>query len=391
MQETVENAADTEVAGPRQGQLPVTQEEVRASGAHYGLDVLPPFNALVELMAIVAALLALDWIWPALDINNVQPSPYWLPVLLLSLQYGTASGSLAAIVAIAAYFALATLPEQGVGENEFAYRLRILVQPILWIASAVFLGQFRMVQIAAKHELTLRVTELEAQGRTLADYANRLRGRCDVLERDIVARTAISDQVLLASLASLRDPACPLGPEVSKCLAAAVPGGTASLFAQTTYGLQRVVSVAWPSEAPWLDLIPADHPLSVAIIGARRSLSVVHDGDETILAGQGLAAVPVTEGPDAKVIGMIKVEAARAHYVTDGLAVQLQVLASALAPCLSKLISTQSNAAGLGQAQPAAEPIPLRQPASKLEVVSLIGRETSVPREPDRARPKVGF
>jgi polysaccharide biosynthesis protein PelD len=321
--------------------------------ADYGLQVLPPLTAVLELAAIVAALMFIDWVWPALDINSLQPSPYWLPVLLLSLQYGTASGSLAVVVAIAAYFTFVTLPEQGVGENEFAYRLRTLSQPILWISAAVLLGQFRMVQIAAKREMLRRVEELEGQTRTLADFANRLRGRCDTLERDIVTRGAPSSAPLLDSLAALHQGAATPA-ELERCFEAAFPGAAVSLFVRHGVSLNRLVSTHWPKNAPWLTTLPLDHPLVALVAGAQRSLSVLHPADDASLAGQGVAAVPVVDAKTGRTLGMIKVEACDASLVTEKLVGQLQVLASA--------ISHHLDDANLVRTQALAAPVPLRGP-----------------------------
>jgi len=332
----------------------------------YGLDVLPPLNAVAELAAIMTAFLVADWVWPQLDIHNLQPSVYWLPVLLLSLQYGTASGSMAVIAAIAATFTLVTLPEQGVGENEFAYRLRILAQPILWIATAVLLGQFRMVQIAAKRELLQRVSELEEQGRTLAGYANRLRARCDALERDIVARREPGDGAVLATLARLREGALAPAPDIESILAACAPGGAASLFVSHAGGFVRVVSAGWPEDAAWAPTLAADHSLCAAVAGARKPVSVLEAAGETALAGQGLAAVPVLDPVTGGVTGMLKVESATGNTLTPALLGALSFLATVIAPRVGDI------AAGAPLLPPAikrtaAIPIPLRPLADKLE------------------------
>jgi len=348
---------------------------MRSAWADYGLNVLPPWNAVFELAALCFVLLVIDWVWPTLDINNLQPSPYWLGVLLLSLQYGTASGSLAAMVAIAAYFAFSTLPEEGVGENEFAYRLRILAQPILWIATAVILGQFRMVQIAAKREMTRRVAELETQGRTLAEYASRLRARCDALERDIVGRREPDDQRLLKALGSLRDSTQPAAPEIAACLAALSPAGTASLYVRTSAGFERMVSAGWPDSAPWLDVLPMAHQLAQALSQGRRSLNVLHAGDDHALAGQGLAAVSVMDAAGVRVIGLLKIETATARGVTTALTEQMHVVAEALAPRIAELggqACVPLNDASVATA---------RLQPSRLDVVGL----------GNRVRPKVGW
>ncbi len=305
-----------------------------AQTSYYGLQILPPLTAVIELVVMVAALLAIDWIWPALDINALQPNPYWLPVLLLTLQYGTASGTLAVIVAIAAYFSFVTLPEQGVGENEFAYRLRILAQPILWIAAAVLLGQFRMLQISAKRELRQRLGELETQRDTLADYANRLRGRCDVLERDIASRPFYAGIAVLDSLAALRAPSGDAASRIADCLAAAFPGAAISLFVREGSALRQSVTTGWPASATWARQLAGTHSLARGILVSRSSLSVLNAADELVLDHQGLAAVPVVDQRSGHVVGMVKLEFGDARLISAQCLTQLEVVATAIAPHL---------------------------------------------------------
>lgn len=392
-----ETAAQSASADPRAlAAGKADASEAIAARASEGLGVLPPLSAVVELVAIVAIFLLVDWLWPALDVHNLQPSVYWLPVLLLTLQYGTVSGSIAAIVAIAATFALSTLPEQGVGENEFTYRLRILAQPILWIGTAVLLGQFRMVQIAAKRELIERVAELEAQGRTLADFATRLRARCDALERQIVARLPADGAGLLAALASLRSGTGAQKDVIEQCLAASAPGGIASLFIRTPAGLQRVLSAGSPDHRRWLDIIPQGHPLFAAIVEGRRAVSILEAADEPALAGQGLAAVPVIDPAGGRVCGLIKVEMAPSQAVTPALGEALHFLAEAIAPRLNEVVRASGQPATdhRAPARAAGAPIPLRplseKPEAQIVAARLASNDGELGIEAVPLRPKVG-
>jgi polysaccharide biosynthesis protein PelD len=354
--DTASNAGQAAVGSP-QVSRPAQEAYAPAPApgvSRYSLGILPPAIAVAEFIAIVAIIWGIDWLFPGLDINNLQPSPYWIPVLLLSLQYGTASGSLAAIFAIAAYFAFATLPEQGVGENEFTYRLRVLTQPIMWIAAAVLLGQFRMVQIAAKQELTRRVDELERQRQSLADYSNGLRDRCDALERHIAGLPTARAASLLAVLAALRAPATTPQTGFARLMAQAYPGMTASLFERRGSSLQRIATTGGDTPAAGLAELGADHPLAVAVLDREMAPSVLTPAGETALAGQGLAAVPVRQVIGGRIIGLLKVEAASAEVIISGLTDELEVLATALAPLLD---GGDSDAGSLAQArQPRAAP-----------------------------------
>ena len=329
-------------AGPTSGVEAADHEDEQQAG-YYGLRILPPLSAVAELAAMIAVLLITDWIWPALDINNIQPSPYWVPVLMLTLQYGTASGTLAVIVAIVAYFSFVTLPEQGVGENEFAYRLRILSQPILWIATAVVLGQFRMVQIAAKRELLQRLSELKTQRDTLADYAGRLRSRCDILERDIAARPSQTGAPLLSAFAALTDVRGSFAKSVELAFAHSFPASSVSLFARNDTGYTKLASTPWPADATWVPVLASDHPLAKSI-NAKAKLTVLNASDEIALAGEGLAAVPVIEALSGKVIGMVKLEFACASLLNAELLSQLDVLAAAMEPGLARHLAGDRSA-----------------------------------------------
>jgi polysaccharide biosynthesis protein PelD len=328
-----------------------------------GLQILPPAAALIELAVMMLGLLFLEWSLPNLDIVNLQPSPYWIPVLLLSLQYGTPSGSLAAILAIAIYFTFGNFPEQGVGENEFTYRLRILVQPILWIAAAVLLGQFRMVQIATKQELTQRLVTLESQSQVLADYSTRLRHRCDVLERTIAGRPLMHGSSLLEAIAALPPPgpACDpgtLSAAVGQCLAAAFPDATSSVFVRNGDKLDILARTGWSDDAAWHTSLAKGHPLYTACVETQRSLTVLEARHEPFLDHQGIAAVPIfaslrtQTSTNADVIGILKIERIDGKGLTAKLPLAMAALAANLAPNLAPNIAQGAlvdvGATGLG-------------------------------------------
>ena len=71
--------------------------------APFGIQVLPPPIALIEIVALIVPFTLLDhFVTSFPNLADIQPHPFWLPVLLLSLQYGTMSGLLAASAAILA-------------------------------------------------------------------------------------------------------------------------------------------------------------------------------------------------------------------------------------------------------------------------------------------------
>ena len=300
--------------------------------------VLPPPVAIVEIVVLFGLIVSLGWL-TGQDLADLRPHPFWVPVLLLSLQYGTVSGLLAAGIATV-FTGLGQFPEQVVGESYFVYFLRIWIEPILWISAAVLLGQFRMRQIANKMELVRQVDELAAQRTSLADYAGKLRQRCATLERRLAGRTEPDALVMLQTLARARQAgALGLAPAFAAVMAAVLPGSRASLFVLEAEPrgagtmLRRIMAVPPHQDDGTAAELNATHPLFQAVVGRAEGASVLTAVGEAVLARQGILAVPVRSDAGS-VIGMLKVEAMDTQLLGPSSLGALDAVASALAAAL---------------------------------------------------------
>ncbi len=299
------------------------------------MPILPPLEALLELAVLLALIVVLDWALPSVDVANLEPSPYWIPVLLLSLQYGTVAGLLAAGAATAAYV-LNGFPELGIGENLFTYLLRVWAMPILWIGVSLLVGQFRLRQIEVKQELKHQLTQRQAERDSLARYASDLEARCQRLERHLTTRGSATGAAVLDALNELQDPAANLAEVFGAVARAAFPGGQLSVFASTPSGLEGVVQSGWPENAQWRTDIPASDPLYRAIVSERRALCVLTIGDDAVLNSEGLAAHPIFAPETGRVIGMVKLEQAEPQFLTGAITGRLGIIAGAMAAPLAE-------------------------------------------------------
>lgn len=318
------------------------REKARRAPTRFNLPVLPPLIAITEIAAFALGLVVIDRLWPAFAILDVQPNPLWVPVLLVSLQYGTVSGLLAAAAAIVVTMVKGA-PEQDVEENLFTYLMRIWAEPILWLSGAVLLGQFRMRQLAERQELRRKVEELSVQRTTLAGYASSLRERCEAMERELVTRPEGASLLLLSGLAALASGETELAPAFARAVAEAFPGAQASVFAVDDLALRRLADTGWPQGAPWQTEIARTHPLYRATVEQGRALSVLHGGDEVLLDGEGLAAVPVRADGSGRVVGLLKLEQVEPAWLTEATLPALRLIAMALA---ARLEVERSDLAG---------------------------------------------
>jgi hypothetical protein len=68
---------------------------------------------------------------------SVTLSPFWVPVLLLAVQYGTMTGLAAAVAATAVSL---TLGEEPPLEDYYAHFLNLWRNPMLWLAAVLVVG-----------------------------------------------------------------------------------------------------------------------------------------------------------------------------------------------------------------------------------------------------------
>jgi polysaccharide biosynthesis protein PelD len=304
------------------------------------LSVLPPRFALVELL-VFALIIAAEVLWePFPDISRLNPNPYWIPVLLLSLQYGTVSGLLAAALAIAGTQWLG-MPEQDIGESYFTYLIRIWAQPILWLVAALFLGSFRMRQLEQRDDLLGEVEDLNARAEALAEHTTLLKTRCDQLERRLASGASTAADQMLDALAALGSGAQQQWPgQIETALRLVAPEAQASVFTLDDGRLQLVFSHDWSDDARWHRNIEAGEMLAQSMRNGRPPLSILNAADENVLAGEGVFALPLRAPGSGDVIGMLKVESLPAEAITAATLRRLETLAChlpAVLPTLKKV------------------------------------------------------
>lgn len=331
-----------------------------------GMPILPPWTAIFELVVFVLAVEALAFFVPGFDFTALKPNPGWLPVLLLSLQYGTVSGLLAAFTATVLSM-IQGLPEQEIGENYYAYLVRSFSEPMLWLGTAMLIGQFRLRQISEKRELKRIVSDLTRDRAALADFAGTLRSRCDRLEREIVTRPRLPMLSTMAAIAGGRtESARPAGPLLHSVLSDLVPGVRASLFElrpegairiallDTDHGPESAQSSTAAADAISPPMIAATHPLLHAIEGEGRALTVLRAEDEPTLDGLGLAAVPVRASKSEPVRGLLLIERAGVDAIDPATLPGLELAAEGLASAMDHSSSPIVRAPDTVTASPAA-------------------------------------
>src|SRR5216684_3877055 len=202
-------------------------------------DSRPPFelrlhrNALVELAVFLgaAAIAQLTLLEPG-TLASLKPHPFWIPIVLVSLQYGTIDG-IAAVAACIVTQWLLGWPQLGADEEYLAYISRTLNEPVLWLGAAIVIGEFRLRQINETHQLHAQLDELDRQRELLAAHIADAHDRVRRLELALATSLPNRSHELVEALTSLhqcelRDPR--FARALAACAAIALGADSLSLF-----------------------------------------------------------------------------------------------------------------------------------------------------------------
>lgn len=151
-------------------------------------------------------LLGLIWLWQrgfaiAPIEQGSMPHPYWVPVLLMSAQYGIMGGLFASLAATAVVFADG-LPAQSAAEDFYDHAAHVATQPFAWFAAALVLGGLRTLHRHHQAALQERLDHTTKLAGTLAKGLEQAVDQLCRLERRIVMDGATVG-ALLGSLAKL--------------------------------------------------------------------------------------------------------------------------------------------------------------------------------------------
>jgi polysaccharide biosynthesis protein PelD len=268
-----------------------------------------PASAWLQLAGFFIAALAFDQFLAGGDrFAGMHPHPFWIPVIILSLQFGTNAGLIAVLASCAALFA-GNMPEQALTEDRFDYVLRLSSQPILWLATALVVGEIRSRQIRHTHHLAEDRERLEVERNTIAAAYQDVKNTKTELERRIAgqARTAAAICETVAGTGAAEEAVLDHAHLIVRTI---LSPRKFSLFLLNHDVLKGVSNEGWEDDEGLERRFGHDSGIFRAIVGEQRILCAARREDEAVLESQGLLAGPLRDKRTGEVLGMLKVEGA---------------------------------------------------------------------------------
>ncbi len=157
---------------------------------------------ILESLLLIGIIQFVQWQYPSVPAHaGGMPHPFWIPVLLMSAQYGIMGGLFATLAASATMF-LGGLPPQSAAQDFYDYAAVVAAQPCAWFASALILGGLRTLHMHQHGELVGRLDRATRIGSAIADRLEQALAENARLERRI-ATDLCTLTVVLHGLAEL--------------------------------------------------------------------------------------------------------------------------------------------------------------------------------------------
>lgn len=241
-----------------------------------------------------------------------SPHPFWLPVLLISLQYGFARAIAAAASAITLNW-LFLAPEQQLGQPYFDYLIRNSITPTMWLCTALVVGELRQRQIVEQAQADDELKRLREQAEVLSKHCTDATQANLELQLKIAAGKTAPIEHALIQLGSRQSlDLQQFLTAFEEALGSLLGKHKASVFVNDD---RRCLKLAF--EFGWTDTdrfsrdFEIHHPLYQAVIDQAQPVSTNRSPwDSHVLQDEGAVAVPINYIHRGGAYAMLKIEEA---------------------------------------------------------------------------------
>jgi polysaccharide biosynthesis protein PelD len=265
-------------------------------------------SALIEMLVGFIVLIAIDMFLGAGNrFWDVNPHPFWIVVLIIAVQYGTAEAMIAAIIATVFYL-LGNMPVRAEGVSFYDWLYSLSVNPVLWVIAAWVIGELRQRHIRERNTLVREVEESHQREDLIANSYNFVKGRKESLEVQVSGQLLSSiDAYRAAKSVETLDPKSVMQ-GVERLVKSVLGPQKFSMFIATDNKLNASIIHGWAAGDKYAQEIDSYSPLFQAVVGQRDLLVVANEQNEVSLDNQGILAGPILDPETSRVIGMLKIE-----------------------------------------------------------------------------------
>lgn len=267
-------------------------------------------SAIVEMVGFLAVAVGVDYLFfDGSRFFGTAPHPFWIIILLVTIQYGTGEAMLAAALSSACLL-LGNLPEQSIDQTMYDYAFVLAERPVMWFTTAVVLGELRARQIRERNELFDRLDEMTVRFDRLSEAFVRLERVRDNLEVRVAGQLNTFVTTYKAARAIERQDPGEVLLGVVEIIRSVMNPKKFSLYLLHNNVLEAAIQDGWEDsdDGVYAQVFDSNTAMFRVVVGERRVVCAANREDEHVLEGQGVLAGPLIGAESGEVIGMMKIE-----------------------------------------------------------------------------------
>jgi len=292
-----------------------------------------------ETLAIIALVVAFDrFVLKSASFGSVNPHPFWIPVVLMAVQYGVAGSVFATVAATAALYAVAP-PLQTASQDFYAYAATALALPTAWLVGALVVGGLRNLHMAHAADLKTSLDEARIAADTLNAGLDRAVAEIGRLESRIAAEAVSLDGVMQA-LANLDARDAPtLVASFGAVVRDSVGASSLTLYMQEAGSVTPIARIA-DGDTRGLAAAPTLSSSLLEALDPVRGAVVQSDPNARGLLPSGAAcASPIISDPGIALLGVILIERLQPGQDVRRAAMRADLLGRALGKMVRAMFS----------------------------------------------------
>lgn len=265
-------------------------------------------SAIIETILMLIVLVVIDLLFfDHTRFWDVNPHPFWIPVLLIAGQYGTAEGIFAAAMATL-FLLIGNIPPAPEGVDHYDHLYSIAINPILWFVAGWGLGELRQRHIRERNRMSKELEDSQAREELISDSYKFVKNRKENLEVQVSGQLTSSIEAYRAAKAvETLDPKSVMQ-GVEKLVKSVLGPQKFSLYIFHDNKLSATILHGWHPADGYAQEIDSYSPLYQAVVGQQETLVIANENHEQSLDGQGVLAGPIVDPDTKRVVGMLKVE-----------------------------------------------------------------------------------
>lgn len=239
--------------------------------------------------------------------QHVKPHPFWIIILIVTVQYGTLEGIMSVALCTTALYA-GEVPKMHFGESLFEYDMKLALTPTLWFIAAVVLGEMHMRTLTKRDRYRELALMAQEEAEKTAESYELLKDKKELLE----VRLASHMRSFTHSLRSFKEMESMSPAQIFMSLTSMVHEIIGpkkfSIWTFSESGFEVMLSEGWKENEPYKRRFTNNEPLFQEITAKKRIISVINAEDEVLLEDQGLIVAPILNAETGQIFGMLKIE-----------------------------------------------------------------------------------